>query len=206
MYKKIEAYLQKIESPDIPKSRMETLDTLSAYLKSKLERGIRPQLNFICTHNSRRSQLSQVIAKVMAECYLIPLNTYSGGMEVTEVHENVFRLLEEIGCQVKRIKADRSEILISYGDDQMPIQLFSKKYQDVHNPSVNFAAVMTCSSAEETCPFIPNADQRISLPYDDPKKFDGTEREAEAYRACADLIASEMKYVFKSLKVKSSVD
>tara|TARA_B100001109_G_scaffold254795_1_gene255523 strand:- start:530 stop:1147 length:618 start_codon:yes stop_codon:yes gene_type:complete len=201
MYLKIEKYLQQIKPAEPNKGRKETLDSLVKYLDSKLKSGIRPQLNFICTHNSRRSQLSQVMAKTMASFYNIPLNTYSGGMEVTAAHENAIRTLEEIGFKTKKVGEENAVVRVSFADNELPIQLFSKEYQDERNPKANYAAVMTCSSADETCPFIPDADQRISLTYQDPKEFDGTEKEAEAYRACADLIASEMKYVMQQITV-----
>lgn len=199
MYKKLEAYIKQLDTAKPNKERKATLDALVTYLKVKLEQGVRPQLSFICTHNSRRSQLSQVLAKAMAEYHGIPLSTYSGGMEVTEAHENAISTLEQIGFKARRVKEDNAVVRVSYANDQAPIQLFSKKYQDERNPKANYAAVMTCSSADEACPFIPDADQRISLTYEDPKEFDGTAKEAEAYRACADLISSEMKYVFEKL-------
>ena len=59
-----------------------------------------------------------------------------------------------------------------------------------------FAAVMTCSSADAACPTVAGADRRIAIPYDDPKAFDGTEREAEIYDERCAQIAREMLYVF----------
>ncbi|MEM6771423.1 MAG: protein-tyrosine-phosphatase, partial [Bacteroidota bacterium] len=58
---------------------------------------------------------------------------------------------------------------------------FSKRYDDAVNPKANFAAVMTCSDADENCPFIPGADVRIPLTYEDPKVADGTPEEATVY-------------------------
>ena len=58
---------------------------------------------------------------------------------------------------------------------------------------------MTCTHADENCPFIPGAEKRISLPFEDPKAFDDTSEEAEQYDKRSLQIATEMKYVFNEL-------
>ena len=42
----------------------------------------------------------------------------------------------------------------------------------------------------------PAPTRRIAIPYDDPKEFDGTERETEIYDERCRQIAREMLYVF----------
>ena len=68
------------------------------------------------------------------------------------------------------------------------------------NPEKDFAAVMTCSHADEHCPFIPGATARIALTYDDPKDFDDTPLESEKYRERVMQIGREILYAFSQVK------
>jgi arsenate reductase len=51
----------------------------------------------------------------------------------------------------------------------------------------------------KTVPFIPGADKRISLPYEDPKSYDNTADEGKMYDERSIQIATEMKYIFGGL-------
>jgi hypothetical protein len=44
------------------------------------------------------------------------------------------------------------------------------------------------------------AEERIAITYEDPKSFDGTEREAEAYDERCRQIAREMLFVFSQVR------
>ena len=59
---------------------------------------------------------------------------------------------------------------------------------------------MTCSHAEENCPYIPGTEARIPVMYDDPKAFDGTALETAKYDERCQQIAAEMFYVFSQIK------
>jgi arsenate reductase len=82
----------------------------------------------------------------------------------------------------------------------VPIKTYSKLYDDAANAISGFAAVMTCSHADENCPYIAGAEARIPLRYEDPKAFDNTPEEAEKYDAHSLQIASEMLYVFSKIQ------
>ena len=71
---------------------------------------------------------------------------------------------------------------------------------DDFNPKSEFAAIMTCSQADEGCPFVPGAEKRIPITYEDPKAFDNTPQQAEKYRERSKQIASEMFYVFSQIQ------
>ena len=58
---------------------------------------------------------------------------------------------------------------------------------------------MVCSAAETACPYIPEADKRLAITYEDPKSMDDTPMEEAAYDQTCKLIATEMFYVFKTL-------
>lgn len=175
------------------------LENTVKYVKTCTEKGETPRLVFICTHNSRRSQFSQVLAKAVADYYGIRIQSFSGGTEVTEVNETVIETLENIGYDTESDGSLKNPIYkVSNGRESLA--LFSKVYDDRKNPKDSFAAVMTCSSADEACPFIPNAAIRVPLTYEDPKRSDGTTEASQVYRACADLIASEMKFIMQNVK------
>ena len=180
--------------------RLIPLNQLVEYLQTKIHKGEKAQLNFICTHNSRRSQMAQVWTKLLADFYGVELETFSGGTEVTAFHPNALAVFEKMGLEIQKEGSNNPHYFLRYSETESPIEAFSKLYDDASNPSTNFAAIMTCSSADANCPFIPSAERRVSLTYEDPKKFDDSEIAQEAYEACALRIAQEMNYVFKSLK------
>lgn len=68
------------------------------------------------------------------------------------------------------------------------------------NPVSNFCAVMTCSQADEGCPFILGAEKRIPIRYEDPKASDDTKQQTEVYTQRSIEIAMEMMYVFSKIK------
>ena len=169
------------------------------YLILKTQQKVIPQLNFICTHNSRRSQLSQVWANVFADFYGYNVNCFSGGTEITACNERTIASFERMGFTLLNPGGENPHYELSYHENKTPIVLFSKIYNDFPNHKNNFAAVMTCSHADKNCPFIPGSDKRIALPYEDPKAADDTPKEAETYDERSLQIAAEMKYVFCDL-------
>ena len=54
-------------------------------------------INFICTHNSRRSQLGQVWSFYAADYFNLPISAFSGGTEVTAFHRNTVKTLTDVG-------------------------------------------------------------------------------------------------------------
>jgi arsenate reductase len=159
-------------------------------------------LNFICTHNSRRSQLCQIWAKTIAAYYGIPANCYSGGVEVTAFNSRAVDSLRRSGFEISSSDdRDNPHYYVAYAEASEPLLAFSKRFDDPVNQATHFAAVMTCDHADENCPFIPGAEQRISLRYEDPKVHDGTALEAVKYDERSQQIASELVYIFGQIKV-----
>ena len=78
--------------------------------------------------------------------------------------------------------------------------LFSKVFDDAENPTERVIAIMTCANADENCPFIPSAWMRLPLRYEDPKRYDDTERESSAYDETRDLIREELDHIFSMVK------
>ena len=107
-------------------------------------------LNFICTHNSRRSHLAQVWAQVASAHYHIPkVQCYSGGTEETALFPKVTETLSGQGFAVFKIsERDNPVYAIKYGENDLPIIGFTKRYDSPFNPASAFAAVMTCSQVD----------------------------------------------------------
>jgi len=184
-------------SRPILKERKKNLIPLVDYIQKNHNHNKTVHLNFICTHNSRRSQFSQVWAYTAAAYYGVKANCFSGGVEVTSFNERAVSSLRRSGFIITSQGTENPIYQISYGEGASPITIFSKKFDAPENQCDAFAAVMTCGDAEENCPFIPGTEMRIPLIYKDPKAFDDTEVENEKYHECSLEIASELFYVFR---------
>lgn len=191
-----------LESQEISNSRKEVLAPLVLYIQSKIDSKLPIRISFICTHNSRRSHLAQIWMQVAATYYGIPnITCYSGGTEQTAIYPMVATVLKEQGLDVFKITEGENHVyVIKYGENEVPIIGFSKKYDAAFNPSGDFAAVMTCSQGDGGCPFIAGAEQRIPITFEDPKVFDGTENEQEGYFNRSIEIAIEMFYILSQIK------
>ena len=203
IYEKIKETIEVAKNTSVPQERKQLLDKLVNYLTDKTAREEEIALNFICTHNSRRSHLSQVWAKTIADYYgFSTIECYSSGTEATSVYPAIINVLQKAGFRVEKTNdKEKTTYQITYNDEEVAISAYSKTI-DVVTIGLPFAAVMTCASADENCPYVPGAEQRISLPYEDPKIADGTEREMKLYSERSMQIASEFNYVFQRLTNK----
>lgn len=197
LFPKIADYLSALPT-DISAERRALLDPLAEYISRKRAAGEVVRLIFICTHNSRRSHFGQVWAQVAAHHFGVgPVECYSGGTETTACNPRTVAALERAGIGAKQITAGENPVLLlQYADGMNPLAAFSKVYDQAPNPTRGFAAVMTCSQAEENCPYVPGAEKRFSITYDDPKIADGTPEEEAVYDARCRQVAAEMAYVF----------
>ena len=203
VFPELEKTIKSIATMTIPDDRKETLKPLIDYIQSKVESNGNIRLNFICTHNSRRSHLSQIWAQTLAAYFKIDnVSCYSAGTEATALFPMVLETLKAQGFQTQALSEGNNPVYsIKFGDNQTPIIGFSKTLDNGFNPKSEFAAIMTCNSANEACPFVLGAEQRIPVTYEDPKLFDGTIQQKEKYTERSLQIASEMHYVFSNSKV-----
>ena len=202
MYPNLEKTIQSISLIEVSKERKEVLKPLVDYIQNKVNSNQDIRLNFICTHNSRRSHLSQIWAQTMAFQFTIDkVFCYSGGTEATAMFPKVAETLRNQGFQIDKINESNNPIYeVRYDESQAPITCFSKVYSDDFNPKSNFGAIMTCNNADEGCPIVFGAEARFPVKYNDPKAFDGTELMDEKYAERSLEIASEMYYVFSQIK------
>lgn len=199
MFTKIEEILSNVEIETISPDRKADLHVLSHFIQEKINAKKPVLLNFICTHNSRRSQFTQAWAKVASNYYGVDIQSFSGGVEVTACNERTIASLKRSGFQISHEGEDNPRYFLKYEDGTDEIQLFSKLYDDFENASDHFAAIMTCSHADENCPVVAGCEKRITLRYNDPKEFDDTAFEEEKYDERSLEIVTEMMYVFSRI-------
>ena len=158
-------------------------------------------LNFICTHNSRRSQLGQVWAFYAAHHFKLNIHAFSGGTEVTAFYRGTVKTLQSVGFNFKVVDFSHQnpKYLISFNGSTDSILGFSKRFDNETNKKP-FIAITTCNNADTNCPFIPTAIDRFHLPFVDPKFSDNTSEQAEAYLKTNEQIAAEVSFIFNEVK------
>ncbi|APZ47894.1 protein-tyrosine-phosphatase [Polaribacter reichenbachii] len=201
LFKEIETFISQLDPKTISEERKEVLQPLTDYIQEKVNNKEAIRINFICTHNSRRSHLSQVWAQAISNYFNIyNVTCYSGGTEATALFPVVAETLSNSGFQIKTISEGNNPVYsIKYSENEHPIIGFSKKLTDDFNPKSGFAAIMTCSQADGGCPFIVGAEKRIPITFEDPKAFDNTPQQAEKYNERSIQIATEMFYIFSQI-------
>lgn len=200
MFADIQQVIKKMDFNTILADRKNELEVLTAFIQEKKNSDSPILLNFICTHNSRRSQFSQVWAQVASDYYRIPVQAYSGGVEETAFNERAVASLERFGFMVTKKGETNPKYLVQWAEHSEPLIMFSKMYDDSINPSSGFAAIMTCSHADENCPFVAGCAKRIPIRYEDPKNYDDTPIESAFYDYRSFEIATELFFLFSKIK------
>jgi len=182
----------------IPSDRKRALAKVADYIRERLSKSETAKLTFICTHNSRRSHLSQIWAQVAAEYYgLDGVETYSGGTEATAFNPRAVAAMQRCGLKIVADEpiAANPRYSVNTSEPSTPQVCFSKAYGDPPNPSKGYCAVMTCSQADDACPLVMGCDLRMPIRYEDPKEADDTEFEAQRYDERCAQICGEMLYL-----------
>ncbi len=186
----------------ISKDRKDLLFRIANKITEELEDRDKINLNFICTHNSRRSQLAQVWSFFASEYFnLNNIHAFSGGTETTAFHRNTVKCLQKTGFNfnVGDFSHQNPQYLISFKGSKKTINGFSKIFDNEIN-QYPYIAITTCDHADENCPFIPDAIERFHLPYKDPKESDNTDRQNEKYLETSKQIAGEIFLLFEEIK------
>lgn len=205
LYSELDSYIVEAQKdiPAIAEERKAELKKIADYVSAKRKAGEEVNLTFICTHNSRRSHLSQIWAATAAAHYGVAegVHTYSGGTESTAFNPRAVAAVERAGFQVANPGGENPHYSVSISEGLPAMECFSKKYDDPFNANEDFVAVMTCSSADKNCPLIPGAALRVAIPYEDPKVADNTDGEAAKYDERCRQIASEMLYMMSQVSI-----
>lgn len=201
-YSKISEFIEGLDINTIPEDRKPLLQEYIDFIKLKIEANEPILINAICTHNSRRSHLTQIWSQVMASEFGIGnVFAFSGGTEATAMFPMVSKVLQKTGFEIVKLSEENNPVYsVKYADNAHPIICFSKTYDNAFNPKSGYVALMTCSHADENCPVVFGSEKRVRLTYDDPKAFDNTPQQEEKYLERSTQIATEMKYVFLKAK------
>lgn len=204
MYQKLTETIKGIiDIQSVGEERATILQPFIDFVQQKVDQAQQININFICTHNSRRSHLSQIWAQAASSYLNIPnVYSYSGGTEETAVFPKVVETLTDQGFNAFKITDTENPVYaVKYSDNAPPVIGFSKRYDSPFNPVSKFAAIMTCSQADGACPFIAGAERRIPITFEDPKISDGTPNHTQVYAERSLQIAAEMFYVFSKIKI-----
>ncbi|MCC7245157.1 MAG: protein-tyrosine-phosphatase [Saprospiraceae bacterium] len=201
MYPALRHTISLLSTEQISPTRRDVLQPLIEYIRTQRAAGNPVLLNFICTHNSRRSHLSQIWAQAMAYHFGIrEVYCYSGGTEATAMFPKVGETLIEQGFIILPLSAGENPVYaVKFDENTAPVICFSKTYDHPFNPKNGFGAVMTCDSADENCPIVSGAQKRFPIKYEDPKRFDNTPLQDAKYAERSLEIAREMLFVFSSI-------
>ena len=205
MYNELESTIDILKSDfeSIATERKRVLEEVADYIVNELHATGSAKLNFICTLNSRRSQMAQIWAQTAADYHDIEgVETYSGGVTSTEFDKRAVDAIERAGFRYRdpNEEKDNPTYSVRFDKDKDHIICYSKTFNSTDNPPEGFAAIMTCSEADVKCPIIPGAAYRQLITYDDPKEADGSDNEAEIYDQCCHQIGREMLYMMNHVK------
>ena len=183
--------------------RSERIDLLES-LAQDLSQESNLRVNFICTHNSRRSHFCEILFRSAALHFgLKNVRTYSGGTEGTALFPEVAASFERHGFTAVSEDAEGQLAWKIFHSDLEKLEesplLFSKAYTHKVNPQENYHAVMVCDSANEACPIVFGATKRHPVLFVDPKRSDGTPEQSRVYDATLQDIASEMGFVARRI-------
>jgi arsenate reductase (thioredoxin) len=203
-------YAQEVanELSMVSAERRVVLDQIASTISSQLQAGNPAYLTFICTHNSRRSHMSQIWAQTAAHYYKLPdVRAFSGGTEATACNCRTIAAMRRVGFEIKDATAGDNPIyVVRYANEQPPIRAYSKLYNADDNPKQDFIVLMTCSSADKSCPIVKGAIARYAIHYADPRLCDDTPTETTAYNERCREIAREMFYIMSEVRDKQNVE
>lgn len=132
----------------------------------------KPQILFLCTRNSARSQMGEAFTRKYAREHF---NVFSAGLEPHGIHPYTIKVMDEIGIDISK---QRSKGIKEYlGKDHF------------------LYLITVCSDAEKNCPTVwPGVNQRLYWPFDDPAATTGSEEEILAvFRRVRDEIDARVK-------------
>ena len=146
--------------------------------------------------------MSQIWLQTAATYYgLDKVNAWSGGTEVTACNCRTITAMRGVGFNIQdATKGDNPLYLVRYAVDRPPIRAYSKRYDADANPKRDFIALMTCSSADKSCPQVEGSIARYAIHYTDPRLCDDTPSETEAYNKRCREIAREMFYIMSEVR------
>lgn len=183
----------------ISDERKAVLNVLIKHMNERMSAKNVAIVKFICTHNSRRSQLAEFMLDVLSREAGHPVKAISAGTESTAFNPRMVKAITSYGFEIEKFGNEANPLYI-YKAGLDDYYYYSKKYNEdiIHydDPII----VTVCGDAEQNCPVIPGTFTRQHVGYEDPKASDNTNTEAQVYRDKVLEIGGQMLYVVKKLK------
>jgi arsenate reductase len=131
MFENLSKTIEIVKEITVSSERQSVLKPLADYIQNKVNLQEEIRLNFICTHNSRRSHLSQIWAQTMAFHFNIKnVFCYSGGTEATAMFPKVAETLTNQGFQIQKISDTENTVYaVKFDENQHPIICFSNVFR-----------------------------------------------------------------------------
>lgn len=162
-------------------------------------------INFIGENNARTSQICQVWAFLASKNFELPINSFSGGIEVTSFHRDTIKILQKSGFQFQldSFSHHNPKYRISCNNEKATIQVFSKHYDNANNKKP-FIPVTTCEKSFNEFTTNTSFTNKYHLPYFDLKTIEGSVNKKEQLVAINEQIACEMYFLFSTIKNRIS--
>lgn len=179
--------------------RREALDKLGQHIAERIKVNKEAVVKFVCTHNSRRSQLAEFMLDVLARDRGYNVIALSAGTESTAFNPRMVTAITSLGFEIEKYGHETNPLYIykASGDDYY---YYSKKYDEDIIPYEDTIIVTVCGDANENCPVIPGSFTRMHIGYVDPKASDNSPQEAETYSQKVLEIGSEMLYIINHME------
>ena len=210
LYPDLQITVDSLSEMNIPDERKKVLQVLIDYVVQMVRDIWEVNLNFICTHNSRRSHLAMIWAQTAADINNISIKSHSWGTEATAFFHRSVSALKQSWFQIETEEWSDTKnpvYLVKASVDKDALKCFSKTFDYNQSPRENFGAIMVCDNADTNCPVVLGW-TKIPVKYVDPKVADNWESSEEDkvahYQERSDQIGSEMLYVFSEVAIALS--
>ena len=124
------------------------------------------------------------------------IHCYSVDTETTAFDLRAVSSVKRVGFDVIRTENTKNPKYLIYHLSNNPSEHYLKIFNEEPNPQKEFIAIMTCDDAEKNCPFAFGYSKKFIIEYNDPKIFDGTQKEAVAYDDVNRLISRKQLFMF----------
>jgi len=187
------------DSASISEERLLELDNLAELTLNTINKHGQAELLFVCTHNSRRSQIAELLCFAILNYFKVEeIDCLSAGTEQTHVNKRIIKAMRSAGFGIEtsgfgdHIKYD----LIT--ENAMVKVLYSKTLDHILRKGPSMITVMVCDDADQNCPYVPDT-IRFSLNYTDPKFSDDSPEEPHVYADKVDEIGRELTHLVSSI-------
>jgi len=193
---KIKKFILDLKIDEIQNERLKIIDKIGKSINRNIMNDSFPNILFVCSHNSRRSQFAEIWAHTINYIFNNKIKIMSAGTFKTAVHYQVINVIKDAGFKIRK---KENNYYLNFSNHCKDIKIYSKKINDI-NKNNSSIIINTCSNADIICSVVPNTLERFLLSYEDPKISDNTKFEKRKYYETCKNIALEIFYLFSNIK------